>query len=564
MLLFLFLQFLLLTCFSPSSIQSMESSTPKCFNISIPYPFGIPGKSSSLSKGFEITCNPSGGGPVLPIGNSVFGIFDISLLDGSMSILASPISWQCKANSSFNLQGTIFTFSDTRNKFTALGCDVVAMLLNDSSGYSGGCASFCSTKDNIINGSCSGVACCQAPVPKGLKKMEVEFIISNKDNSTPPCGEAFIVEQNSYVFSSLDLNNTNSIIPQYRPVVLEWSIDGGSCEEAKLSMSYACWDNTYCYNSSNGIGYRCNCSHGFEGNPYLQGPDGCQDMDECSIGNSCTHKCVNTKGSFYCMCPAGMRGDGLKEGSGCNGVGMLVIATVAGLALVVVLLVLGFWTHWLVKKRKHAKIRQRDIKSSNILVDKNFIAKVSDFGASRSMPHNKTHVTTLVQGTLGYLDPEYFQTSQLTEKSDVYSFGVVLIELLTRKKPILDYMAEEVRSLALQFSMLFYQNQLLEIVDPEVAEEAGMRHVETVAKLAIRCLRLKGEERPRMIEVAIELEALRRLMRQHLILKSNPLLQESSFHGEMVISTPLNLHVDGDNITEDETMEIILLPPRNL
>lgn len=181
-------------------------------------------------------------------------------------------------NSSFNLQGTIFTFSDTRNKFTALGCNVVAMMLNGSNGYSGGCASFCSTKDNIINGSCSGVACCQAPVPKGLKKMELDFsVISKKDNSTPSCGEAFIVEQNSYVFSSLDLNTTNpQYRPQYRPVVLEWSIDGGSCEEANRSTYYACKENADCYNSSNGIGYRCNCSRGFEGNPYLQGPDGCQ------------------------------------------------------------------------------------------------------------------------------------------------------------------------------------------------------------------------------------------------------------------------------------------------
>ncbi|CAN6269133.1 unnamed protein product [Urochloa humidicola] len=731
MLLPFLLQSLLLACFSSSFVHPMELSTSRCSNISnvsISYPFGIAGKSHFLSQGFQISCgsrsNISGpGGPVLSIGDSVFGILDISLLDGFMTILASINSQQCGGNSSINLEGTIFTFSDTSNKFTALGCNVVAMLLNNSSGYSGGCASFCSSKDNIVNGSCSGVACCQAPVPKGLKKLELEFgIISNKDNNTLPCGEAFIVEQNSYMFSSIDLSNTNSTKPQYRPVVLEWSIDGGSCEEAKQTTSYACRENTYCYNSSNGIGYRCNCSQGFEGNPYLQGSDGCQDIDECSTRNPCTHKCVNTKGSFQCRCPAGMSGDGLREGSGCNGVGTLVIAIVTGLALLVLLFILGFWTHWLVKKRKLSKTRQRyfmqngglllkqqmfsesaplhiftsseldkatnnfsndnivgrggfgtvykgilsdqvvvaikkaqridqtemeqfvneliilsqanhknvvqllgccletevpllvyefitngalfhhlhnssapmsweirlsiavetasalaylhlaantpiihrDVKSSNILLDKNFTAKVSDFGASRPIPYNQTHVTTLVQGTLGYMDPEYFQTSQLTEKSDVYSFGVVLIELLTRKKPIMDGMMEDVRSLALQFNMLFHQNKLLEIVDPEVAEEAGMRHVETIAKLALRCLSLKGEERPRMIEVAIELEALRRLIRQHFILKSETLFQESWCHEELSINTPLDLCLDGDGIAGDESMEMILLPPKSL
>lgn len=153
-------------------------------------------------------------------------------------------------------------------------------------------------------------------------------------------------------------------------------------------------------------------------------------------------------------------------------------------------------------------IIHRDIKTTNILLDENYTAKVSDFGASRLVPLDQTQLTTLVQGTLGYLDPEYFQTSQLTEKSDVYSFGVVLAELLTGQKALSFDRGEGDRNLAMFFISSMKEDQLLQVLDQSLVPEGKIEQIKVVAKLAKCCLRVRGEERPTMKEVASELEGL--------------------------------------------------------
>nr|XP_029150142.1 putative wall-associated receptor kinase-like 16 [Arachis hypogaea] len=151
----------------------------------------------------------------------------------------------------------------------------------------------------------------------------------------------------------------------------------------------------------------------------------------------------------------------------------------------------------------------RDVKTSNILLDHDLTAKVSDFGASRIVPQGKTELATLVQGTWGYLDPESFLTSQLTDKSDVYSFGVVLAELLTGRKALSFDMPDAEKNLAMFFVSSMKENRLLHIVDKGIINEAKVEHVYEFAKIAKQCLNLKGEERPTMKEVAMEIEGIR-------------------------------------------------------
>ncbi|XP_031494326.1 wall-associated receptor kinase-like 20 [Nymphaea colorata] len=156
-------------------------------------------------------------------------------------------------------------------------------------------------------------------------------------------------------------------------------------------------------------------------------------------------------------------------------------------------------------------IYHRDVKSSNILLDDKCNAKVSDFGLSRLIDPEQTHVSTCVQGTIGYLDPEYYRNYQLTDKSDVYSFGVVLLELLTSKKVIDRQRDSKEVNLFNYVQHRVDEGKAMEVVDEKLKCGASPRSLEsmkTFCSLAMGCLEERRQDRPSMKEVAEEIQYL--------------------------------------------------------
>ncbi|XP_043708369.1 wall-associated receptor kinase 2-like [Telopea speciosissima] len=707
--LLLILVWLATTSALDSSI-ALAGCQDKCGNISVPYPFGF-GNQNCYRKGFNLTCNNS----QLFTENDMgvyMEVFNISL-EGQLRV-SSPVTKDCYNVSGYrfyqtpglqSVSNTPFTFSDTENRFTALGCDTQGTLRGTSTFFTSGCSMFSMTESDVISGQCTGIGCCQTSIPKGL--LQFVILVNSSDFHSNvfnfnPCGYAFLVDKNWYNFSKSDLMNFTNQVPIVLDWAISWSTKNETCDEAKKDPNaYACGNNTVCGASKNEVGYSCNCSSGYQGNPYLQ--DGCQDINECADPNTnlCSYHslCINLPGNYSCSCPHDYEGDGWKNGTGCLSKQFPVIQVTVGTGSGFVFLLIGsllvLWAH---HQRRISKLREsyfkqngglllkqqlssyqgstesakiftaeelkkatnnyaesqilgrggygtvykgilldqrtvaikkskvvdesqidqfinevvilsqtnhrnvvkllgccletevpllvyefvtnqtlfhhihgegskssiswenrlrmatetaealaylhsaalppiihRDIKSANILLDDNFTAKVSDFGASRLIPVDKTQLSTLVQGTLGYLDPEYFHSSQLTDKSDVYSFGVVLVELLTGKIALSFDRPENERNLAMHFVTSMEENSVWEILEHRVVQEGMKEQIQEVMELARRCLRLKGEERPKMKEVAMELESLRRY-------KKHPWASQNSEEVEcLLLGEPLDL-----------------------
>lgn len=188
------------------------------------------------------------------------------------------------------------------------------------------------------------------------------------------------------------------------------------------------------------------------------------------------------------------------------------------------------------------KVVHRDIKSSNILIDDDFNAKVSDFGLAKLLGAGKSHVTTRVMGTFGYVAPEYANTGLLNEKSDVYSFGVLLLEAITGRDPVDHGRPAHEVNLVDWLKMMVGSRRSEEVVDPNIEVRPSTRALKRALLTALRCVDPDSEKRPKMSQVVRMLES-----------EEYPIVREDRRHRRTQGGTSMEIESQKENSDTDRS-----------